>query len=88
LADLDASGLGIAAFARSRNLKPQNLYLANRKRRKQGAGRPVFDRVRILGGVEERQAFELCLRGGRRVRIPADFDAAALRRLLDVLHQC
>jgi len=88
LADLDASGLGIAAFARSRNLKPHKLYVANRKRKASGSTKPVFDRVRILGGVEDRQVFELCLSSGRRVRIPFDFDPASLRRLLEVLRQC
>jgi len=29
--------------------------------------------------------FEVELAGGRRVRVPSSFDAAALRRLLDVL---
>ena len=88
LADLDASGLSIAAFARSRLLNPQNLYLANRKRKAQAGPHPVFDRVRIRGGVEDRQAFELCLHGGCRVRIPSDFEAASLRRLLEVLRAC
>ncbi len=32
-------------------------------------------------------AFELRLRGGRRLRVSRDFDASALRRLLDVLEQ-
>jgi hypothetical protein len=31
------------------------------------------------------EPFELVLRGGHRIRVPVDFDGAALRRLVDVL---
>lgn len=41
--------------------------------------------VEITGTPSARDGFELELRGSVRLRVPSDFDAAALRRLLQVL---
>ena len=88
LAELDESGLGVAAFARSRGLKPHQLYVARRRLKAGGTPAPVFDPVRILGAAQSSGSFELRLRGGHQLIVPADFDASALRDLLEVLGSC
>ena len=88
LTELDESGLGVAAFARSRNLKPQQLYIAKRKLKAKEAPAPVFDPVRILSATQASSTFELRLRTGHHLIVPADFDAPALRHLLEVLGSC
>jgi transposase-like protein len=40
---------------------------------------------RISTAVSEVEPIELILRGGQRIRVPARFDATALRRLVDAL---
>lgn len=98
LLEVLAAGDGnTAAFAREHGLSPWKLYEA---RRAAGGGGPrrrarrrkaerVFARVRV---VEERTAspevLELVLTSGHRLRIPAGFDEATLRRLMEVLSSC
>lgn len=41
--------------------------------------------IELVPGRSEERRFEIELVDGRRVRVPADFDAPALRRLLAVL---
>src|SRR5262245_5869819 len=93
LADLEASGMHLRAFARDAGLDPQRL-----KRWKRSLARPtsemVFEEVvrapgppptvEIAGGIA-RGWFELVLASGRVVRIPESFDAGALGRLLAVV---
>jgi hypothetical protein len=41
--------------------------------------------VEVITGVARDERFELTLRNGRRLHVPASFDAPALERLLGVL---
>lgn len=81
------SGQPISSFARRHGLHPHRL--SRWAARLQGRGRPVrFHPVRIVGGNgggEHREAIEVVLMDGRRVRVPAGFAAADLERVLAVL---
>jgi hypothetical protein len=94
LADLDASGLGLTAFAVDVGLDPQRLSRWRRRFGKPEAA-PMFEEVvavpapspipESVARVEQRDCFEIVLASGRLVRVPATFDAAALGRLLAVV---
>lgn len=58
---------------------------AEPRRPKRSASTPPFVEVRASSSVDA--VFELELGGGRRLRVPASFDAAALERLLGVLER-
>lgn len=89
------SGLTAKEFARSAGVNAGSLthwaWRLGRDARRAGAasqaaGAPpvaAFVEITAVGGADER--FELEFRSGRRLRIPASFDAAALERLLTVL---
>jgi len=88
------SGLGGRAFCGREGLSEPQFYSWRRKlrlREEAGARRPRtrsappvrFVPVEVKPGPSA--ALELALSGGRVLRIPADFDAAALARLLPVL---
>ena len=92
LADLEASGLDLAAFASGAGLDPQRL--ARWRRRLAGFDvAPAFEEVVLraaprevaAGAVEPRERFEVVLVSGRVVRVPATFDEAVLERLLAVV---
>jgi len=86
LADLSGSGLGVAAFARSRDLKPHNLYVA--KRRAKSASAPAFDRVRVVDIDQRLAPFKLELASGHTLWVPADFECSTARRLIALLGAC
>jgi len=88
LAELKKSGLSVSAFARARGLKPQQLYVARRRRKRKKVPAPVFDPVRIIGATEAPVLFQLKLASGLKLTIPTDFDSSALRRLLKILGAC
>jgi transposase len=95
------SGLTAAAYAERTGINANTLRhwsweLGKSARRRRGARArrtaPTF--VEVLAGVTQRppesvvvfaEPFELVLRDGVRLRIAPSFDAAALRRLLDVV---
>jgi transposase len=93
------SGLTARRFAASIGVKATTLshwaWRLNRERRDRQ--RPAVRRRAVAGGVDatrfielipgrsEERRFEIELADGRRVRVPADFDAPALRRLLALL---
>ena len=84
LRDYDRSDLTQRAFVDSRGLSRASLTLWLRKARegeKSESPRLVPVQLRDTG----RAAFELVVPGGATVRIPADFNEDALRRLLGVL---
>ncbi len=94
LADLDTSGLELAAFARASGLEPQRLK--RWRRALVGSAKDaVFEEVVrgpsaramsidvTMGGA--RGWFEVVLVSGRVVRVPESFDADALERLLAVV---
>jgi hypothetical protein len=86
------SGLSARQFAEEIGVSPSTLTywgwrfrrMAPRAQRKRSAvDNPRF--VELPARVVEEPRFELELADGRRLRIPSEFDAAALRRLLSVL---
>ena len=90
LAEQEASGLNVAAFARERGVSAWTLYDGKRRLRKRKAGAKAGDFVQVH--VRPVQAapssLEVELEGGMRVRVPAGFDEVELRRLLGVLASC
>ncbi len=84
-----SSGLSLRAFGEREGLSVNTLWYW--KRRILGAKtRPVLELVPVVvapkAPVQERKAlYELVLRSGHTLRVPADFDDKTLRRLLDTL---
>jgi len=94
---LAAAGGNTAAFAREHGLAAWKLYEAQRvsasggprRRRRPRPDRPDFVSVRVVEQATPPPAsVELVLGAGRRLLIPAGFDEATLRRLLEVLASC
>jgi transposase-like protein len=95
LAAMARSGLSPSAFAREEGLDLQRLM----RWRRQLAAAPTFEEVIPIvptapllldtdgaaDGAAER--FEIVLTSGRVVRVPASFEASALRRLLGVVDE-
>lgn len=87
------SGLTAKEFARSVGINPGTLmYWAcrlGRERRVRGGASPrsapALGFVELVAGSGSDSRFELELGNGRRLRIPATFEATALERLLTVL---
>lgn len=95
LAALAQSGLSPGAFAAREGLDAQRLW---RWRRKLGAPTTLafeeivhHDAAAIIDGEEAippaRERFEIVLLSGRVVRVPASFDATALRHLLTIVDE-
>jgi len=97
LSALDQSGLSPGAFAAREGLSPQRLW---RWRRQLGMPSATAfeeivrrDAVSILEGQATAPAsasaerFEIVLVSGRVVRVPASFDATALRHLLAIVDE-
>jgi transposase-like protein len=95
LTALDRSGLSPGAFAAREGLDAQRLW---RWRRKLGTPTaPAFEEIvrhDAASGLDgealapaERERFEVVLTSGRVVRVPASFDATALRQLLTIVDE-
>jgi transposase-like protein len=89
------SGLSLGAFATREGLDAQRLW---RWRRKLGTPTaPTFEEIVRQDAVSERdgepmapaerERFEIVLRSGRVVRVPASFDATELRHLLAIVDE-
>ena len=101
LAELDESGCGLTEFARQRGIPASTLQWWRSVRRRQAQSSNDGRRPRAKGpkfvevatrsdpGTAERSknagVFEVVLRNGRTVRVPLDFDAAVLSRLIRTL---
>ena len=82
----DASGLSLRAFALREGLKPHTLWLWKRRLRGTAPVATSFASVVVSGGAPASSAaFELVVRDGMSLRIPADFDEASLARLVALL---
>lgn len=82
------SGLTVRVFCGQRGLSEANFYAWRRELAKRDATLPTFMPVHILtDGADLDAALEIILDSRRRVRVPAGFDAATLRRLLAVLEE-
>ena len=95
LTALEQSGLSPGAFAAREGLDVQRLW---RWRRQFGAPTvtkfeeivlrdPASDLDRAAPPALERERFEIVLTSGRLVRVPASFDATALRHLLTIVDE-
>ena len=95
LSALDQSGLELSAFATREDLDPQRLW--RWRRRLAAPGVTAFEEIvrrdvapTLDGGAtspSERERFEIVLGSGRVVRVPASFDATALRHLLTIVDE-
>lgn len=97
LAECEASGLGVTAFARQRGVSIGSMFnwrgeIAKRDRARRALATteetdgflPVVVRTPSLERTED-QRLEVVVPGGRRVRVPPGFDAGELGRLIQVL---
>src|SRR5262245_33591416 len=83
------SGLSVRAFCARHDLAEPSFYAWRRLiQRRDGKG-GTFLPVQVVAGAEPSLAstFEVVLAGGRTLRVPPGFDAAALRQLLAVLEE-
>jgi transposase len=94
LAEAVQSGESLNAYAQRHGIDPQRLYSWRRKLGavKEASPSPAHESfVPVRVAPETRatppSAFELVLAAGRVVRVGADFDARALRRLVEALEE-
>jgi hypothetical protein len=81
LAELERSGASLAAFAKREGLSAERLY-----RWRARLAKAAFVEVRPgIAGTAGGGVLEVVLARGRVVRVPADFNEAALRRLIALL---
>src|SRR5229473_5565969 len=84
LKEWQASGLSVRAFCERQRLSEPSFYAWRRELAKRDAQRPAFVPVHVVAEGDPGAALELVVASGRRVRVPAGFDAATLRQLLAV----
>lgn len=88
----ESSGRTVQEFARQRGLSAASLYWWRSHLRRRGrATEPQLASVTLLptqtSAPASTSAFEIVLRSGRRLIVPRDFDAAALRHLVTELER-
>jgi hypothetical protein len=92
VAEQEASGLTVAAFARKRAVSAWALYDWKRRTRHRADPRPEervgFVQVKVADPPRGVPTLWVELSGGLRVHVPAGFDAGELRRLIEVLSPC
>jgi len=81
-----ASGLSVAAFCRRHGIAAASLY-AWRRRLGPAAGARVFVEAKVVDPSPAQAAglIEVCLKGGRRLRVGGGFDARVLLELVTAL---
>jgi hypothetical protein len=84
-----ASGLSVRAFCARHRLAEPRFYSWRRQLRQRQRLVADFLPVHVLAQAEPaaEDRLEVVLAGGRRLRVPPDFDAATLRQLLVVLEE-
>ncbi len=87
LSALDASGLSIPVFAAREGFDDQRLYFWRRRIKKASEAAPPPTFIEVRRQTVARERVEIVLRSGRVVRVDESIDAAALRRLVEVLEQ-
>jgi hypothetical protein len=85
------SGQTIRAFCDARGLSEPSFYawkrtIAERDQRQEAADMPAFLPVRVAPSAAS-PTLEVVVGPGRVIRVPSDFDADMLRRLLAVLQE-
>ncbi len=89
---MKASGLTPAVYAAKHGINEASLkwwkwHLGSKKRAKAHAPASVSPLTFVEMTVGRGDTMEIVLASGLTVRVPADFDAVALGRLLDLLEQ-
>ena len=87
LREWQASGLSVRGFCARRGLGVPRFYAWRREMIRRDAQQSAFVPVHVLADANPAKEgwLELMLADGRSVRIPPDFDATTLQRLLSVL---
>ncbi len=82
-----SSGLKAAEYGNRAGVNPRTLSYWKWRLGRESRGGTTSSSVASFVEVRPREAahFEVELRGGRRLRVPASFDEAALRRLVEFL---
>ncbi len=89
LADLETSGLSVAAFARDRGIPAHRLYWARRNRRYPSEPAPEdFQEVHVPDTLEHGPGIELRLPCGASIHVRRGFDEDTLQRILAVIDPC
>jgi hypothetical protein len=101
LAELEHTGEGIASLCRRRGLAPWRLYEARRRAKRSAkagseAKRAGLAPVRVMDaertasreGARSAPPLRVVLEGMATIEVVRDFDAATLRRVLEVLRSC
>lgn len=88
LAELEASGESLAAFARARGLAAWKLYEARRAGDSDAEATPGFTRVHVTQATRGDARLEVQLPTGHVIRVPDDFDTSTLRRVVEALSSC
>jgi transposase-like protein len=92
LAEQAVSGLNLREFAEAKGIKPATLYVWSRRLRARARRweepSPALVPIQVAREDGPREGYEVRLRGGRELRVPAGFDADELARLLLVLERC
>lgn len=94
IGEQEKSGESVARFAASRGLRAATIYWwRSRLRRQSPSDALELVPIEITTGAKRTpslsESFELELASGRRLRVPASFDADALARLISVVeHAC
>lgn len=85
--DWEASGLTAAAYARKAGISDRSLRWWKWQLKARSLKSPPLKPLTFveMTPAAPRESFEIVLGERVRVRVPADFDAASLERLLDVL---
>ena len=87
LSALEASGLSIPAFAAREGFDDQRLYSWRQRIKKASEAVPPPTFIEVRRQAVARERVEIVLRSGRVVRVDESIDAAALRRLIQVLEE-
>ena len=87
--DWQDSGLRISAFCARRGLSQQSFYAWRHELQRRDSEKALFVPIRLQNDdpAAASQTLEVLLAGSRRIRVPAGFDAATLRKLLAVLEE-
>jgi transposase-like protein len=84
-----ASGLSISAYCREHEVSPASFFSWRRRLaadgREEAAGKFIPIQLAAATPLATPAGFEVALPNGLQVRVPPQFDAEALRELLDVL---
>jgi hypothetical protein len=81
----DASGLSLRAFAMREGLNVHSLWTWKKRLRGIATPATAFASVVVNRSSVQAGVFELVVRDGMALRIPADFDEASLARLVSLL---